>query len=213
MSIMKGVLLCRVSTVTQDYERQINELTTYAASQKIEIVKIFANKVSGVKKNEDRPEILEMIEYVKTNKIDKVLVLEISRLGRNTLEALKVIELLNINKICLYVKNYGIETIDANGNINPMAQFLCTILLEVARMERSTIKQRMESGYINYRNKGGKVGRKEGYKKTDDMLRQEYVEEIKLLKKGISLRNISKITGRSVNTLRKVSSICISKVN
>ena len=208
---MKGVFLCRVSTVSQDYERQITELTAYAANQGIEIVKIFANKVSGAKKNEDRPEILEMIEYVKSNQVDKVLVLEISRLGRNTLEALKVIELLNENKICLFVKNYGIETLEENGNINPMAQFLCTILLEVARMERTTIKQRMESGYINFRDKGGKVGRKEGYKKTNEMLRQEYAEEIKLLKKGISLRNISKISGKSVNTLRKVSSICISK--
>jgi DNA invertase Pin-like site-specific DNA recombinase len=169
---MKGVLLCRVSTVSQDYERQITELTAYAASQKIEIVKIFANKISGAKKNEDRPEILEMIEYVKSNQVDKVLVLEISRLGRNTLEALKVIELLNENKICLYVKNYGIETLDEKGNINPMAQFLCTILLEVARMERTTIKQRMESGYQNFRNKGGKVGRKEGYRKTDEKLKQ-----------------------------------------
>jgi DNA invertase Pin-like site-specific DNA recombinase len=207
---MKGVLLCRVSTVSQDYERQITELSAYAASQKIEIVKIFANKVSGAKKNEDRPEILEMIEYVKSSQVDKVLVLEISRLGRNTLEALKVIELLNENKICLYVKNYGIETLDENGNINPMAQFLCTILLEVARMERTTIKQRMESGYVNFRNKGGKVGRKEGYKKTDEVFKQEYAEEIKLLRKGISLRNVSKITGRSVNTLRKVCSICLA---
>ena len=210
---MKGVLLCRVSTVSQDYERQITELTAYAASQKIEIVKIFANKISGAKKNEDRPEIIEMIQYIRENQIDKVLVLEISRLGRNTLEALKVIELLNENKICLYVKNYGIENLDEKGNINPMAQFLCTILLEVARMERTTIKQRMESGYQNFRNKGGKVGRKEGYKKTDEMLKQEYVEEMKLLKKGISLRNVSKITGKSVNTLRKVSSICIPQVN
>lgn len=210
---MKGVLLCRVSSASQDYERQITELSAYAASQRIEIVKIFANKISGAKKNEDRPEILEMIEYVKSNQVDKVLVLEISRLGRNTLEALKVIELLNENKICLYVKNYGIETLDENGNINPMAQFLCTILLEVARMERTTIKQRMESGYINFRNKGGKVGRKEGYKKTDEMFKQEYAEEMKLLKKGISLRNVCKITGRSVNTLRKVSSICLPQIN
>jgi len=210
---MKGVLLCRVSTVSQDYERQITELSTYAASQRIEIVKIFANKVSGAKKNEDRPEIIDMIQYIKENHIDKVLVLEISRLGRNTLEALKVIELLNENKICLFVKNYGIETLDEKGNINPMAQFLCTILLEVARMERTTIKQRMESGYQNFRNKGGKVGRKEGYRKTDEKLKQEYVEEMKLLKKGISLRNVSKITGKSVNTLRKVSSICMPNVN
>ena len=203
----KAVILARVSTQQQEFERQINELTEFANRMNLQIVKVFANKISGAKKNEDRPEIQEMIEYVKNNQIDKVLVLEISRLGRNTLEALKVIELLNEEKICLYVKNYNIETIDEEGKVNPMAQFLVTILLEVARMERTTIKQRMESGYANYRNTGGKVGRKEGFRKTTDQMKAEYVEELKLLRKGISLRNVSKITGTSVNTLRKVAEI------
>ena len=203
----KAVILARVSTQQQEFERQINELTEFANRMNLQIVKVFANKISGAKKNEDRPEIQEMIEYVKNNQIDKVLVLEISRLGRNTLEALKVIELLNEEKICLYVKNYNIETIDEEGKVNPMAQFLVTILLEVARMERTTIKQRMESGYANYRNTGGKVGRKEGFRKTTEQMKAEYVEELKLLRKGISLRNVSKITGTSVNTLRKVAEI------
>lgn len=52
------------------------------------------------------------------------------------------------------------------GNINPMAQFLITILLEVARMERTTIRQRMESGYVHHIQNGGVVGRKTGYRKT-----------------------------------------------
>jgi DNA invertase Pin-like site-specific DNA recombinase len=203
----KAVILARVSTQQQEFERQINELTEFANRMNLQIVKVFANKISGAKKNEDRPEIQEMIEYVKSNQIDKVLVLEISRLGRNTLEALKVIELLNEEKICLYVKNYNIETIDEEGKVNPMAQFLVTILLEVARMERTTIKQRMESGYANYRNTGGKVGRKEGFRKSTDQMKSEYLEELKLLRKGISLRNVSKITGTSVNTLRKVAEI------
>lgn len=207
---MKAIILARVSTMIQEYDRQVNELTEYAASQKLDVVKVFSNKVSGAKKNEERPEILEMIEFVKSNLVDKVLVLEISRLGRNTLEALKVIELLNENNICLYVKNYNIETLDEKGKINPMAQFLITILLEVARMERTTIRQRMESGYVNYINSGGRVGRKEGYRKSAEQMKAEYVEEIKLLKKGISLRNVSRITGKSVNTLRKINTACIA---
>jgi len=201
----KGVILARVSTQQQEYERQVNELTSYAKSQDIEIVKVFTNKVSGAKKNEERSEIVELIEFVKSNRIDKVLVLEISRLGRNTLEALKVIELLNNHKICLFVKNYNIETLDEKGNINPMAQFLVTILLEVSRMERTTIKQRMESGYANFRATGGTVGRKTGYRKDDDQMKNQYLEEIKLLRKGYSLRNIQKITGTSINTLRKLN--------
>ena len=202
--MLKICILARVSTQIQDYDRQVNELTAYANSHQMEVARVFANKVSGAKKNEERSEILELIDCVKTERIDKVLVLEISRLGRNTLEALKVIELLNQHKICLFVKNYNIETLDSQGNINPMAQFLITILLEVSRMERTTIKQRMESGYINHRANGGRVGRREGFRKSNNDMKAEYVEEIKLLRKGYSLRNIQKITTTSINTLRKL---------
>ena len=96
-----------------------------------------------------------------------------------------------------------IETLTENGTINPMSQFLITILAEVARMERKTIRERVESGYKNYRANGGKVGRKEGYRKSDIEMKEQYAEEIRLLRKGISLRDISKITGTSINTIRK----------
>ena len=200
----KVCILARVSTQIQDYDRQVNELTTFANSHQMEVVKVFANKISGTTKNEDRTEIQELITYVKTNKVDKVLCLEISRLGRNTLEALKVIEMLNQHKICLFVKNYNLETLDSNGKINPMAQLLITLLLEVGSMERTTIRQRMESGYKNHIANGGRVGRKIGYKKSDEEMKNQYLDEIKLLRKKISLRNVQKITGTSVNTLQKL---------
>lgn len=142
---MKTVLLCRVSTNSQDYDRQVNELTAYCQQMNWSVEKIFANKVSGAKKNEERSEIMEMIEYVQTHRVDRVCVLEISRLGRNTLEALKVIQLLDEKGICLYVKNYNLETI-INGKVNPVASLICTILLEIAQMERHTIAERMASG-------------------------------------------------------------------
>lgn len=204
---MKVCILARVSTNTQDYERQVNELTDYANKCNWEVIKVFANKVSGAVKNEERKEIQQLISYVKKNKVDKVLCLEISRLGRNTLEALKVIEQLNQYKIPLYVKNYNLETLDDNSNVNPMAQLLITLLLEIGNMERMTIRQRMKSGYDNHLKNGGKVGRKAGYKKTDIEMKEQYTEEIKLLRKGYSLRNITKITGTSVNTLQKVKSL------
>ncbi len=202
---MKNVcILARVSTLQQDYERQISELTQFANDNNMNVVKVFANKVSGATRNEDRTEIQELITYVQTKKVDKVLCLEISRLGRNTLEALKVIELLNQNKIPLYVKNYSLETLDEHGNINPMAQLLITLLLEIGNMERTTIRQRMASGYKNHIANGGRVGRKIGYQKSDEEMKNQYLEEIKLLRKCISLRNVQKITGTSVNTLRKL---------
>ena len=109
--------------------------------------------------------------------------------------------------LSLYIQNYNIETLTADGKVNPMSQFLITILAEVARMERKTIRERVESGYNNFRANGGKVGRKEGYRKSDEEMREQYAEELRLLKKGYSLRNIQKITNTSVNTLRKIKSL------
>ena len=203
----KVVLLCRVSTQAQDYERQINELTDFCRRMDWQVVKVFANKVSGKLSIDERPEIQELISFVKENEIDKVCCLEISRLGRNTLEALKVIRLLNEQGVSLYIKNYNLETLK-DGKVNPVASLICTILLEVAQMERLTIIERMSSGREQYiakcRETGRKMGRPSTYRKTDEEYRSQYSKEISLLKKGISLRNTSKITGTAIGTLRKL---------
>ena len=203
----KICIFARVSTNVQDYERQVNELTTLAQRNSWSVEAVFCEKVSGAKKNADRKELSRMVEYVQAHNINKVAVTELSRLGRDTLQVLEVIEQFNKLGISLYIQNYGIETLTENGEVNPMSQFLITILAEVARMERKTIRERVESGYKNYRANGGKVGRKEGYRKSEADMREQYSEEIRLLRKGISLRNISKITGTSVNTIRKCQSL------
>ena len=205
--MIKTVIFARVSTNVQDYDRQVNELTVLAKSNGWSVETIFAEKISGAKVNTERTELLNMISYVESNHIDKVLVTELSRLGRDTLQVLEVIEMLNKKEISLYIQNYAIETLTKEGKVNSMSQFLITILAEVARMERKTIRERIESGYNNYRAAGGKVGRKTGYKKAEETMRTQYIEEIKLLRKGYSLRNISKITGTSINTIRKCKSL------
>ena len=203
----KVVIFARVSTNIQDYDRQVNELSALAVHNEWVVEATFCEKVSGAKKNADRKERSRMVDYVQAHNINKVAVTELSRLGRDTLQVLEMIEQFNKLGISLYIQNYGIETLTENGEVNPMSQFLITILAEVARMERKTIRERVESGYKNYRANGGKVGRKEGYRKSEADLREQYAEEIRLLRKGISLRNISKITGTSVNTIRKCQSL------
>lgn len=205
---MDVVLLCRVSTAGQDYSRQVDELTDFCSRMGWNVRRIFTAKVSGAKKIEERSELTEMLDYIRENRIDKVCVLEISRLGRNTLEALKVIQMLNDNGVCLFIKNYNLETLGADGKVNPIAGMICTILLEVAQMERLTIIERMASGRDRYiakcRAEGIKMGRPETYRKSDERMRTQYTKELGLLKKGISLRNISAITGTSVGTIRKL---------
>ena len=205
---MDVVLLCRVSTAGQDYSRQVDELSDFCSKMGWNVRRIFTAKVSGAKKIEERSELTEMLDYIRGNSIDKVCVLEISRLGRNTLEALKVIRLLNDNGVCLYIKNYNLEKLGADGKPNPIASMICTILLEVAQMERLTIMERMASGRDRYiakcRAEGIKMGRPGTYRKSDERMRTQYTKELGLLKKGISLRNISAITGTSVGTIRKL---------
>lgn len=205
---MDVVLLCRVSTAGQDYSRQVDELSDFCSKMGWNVRRIFTAKVSGAKKIEERSELTEMLDYIRENRIDKVCVLEISRLGKNTLEALKVIRLLNDNGVCLYIKNYNLETLGADGKPNPIASMICTILLEVAQMERLTIMERMASGRDRYiakcRAEGIKMGRPGTYRKSDERMRTQYTKELGLLKKGISLRNISAITGTSVGTIRKL---------
>lgn len=201
---MDVVIFGRVSTLIQDYDRQINELTAICTQRGWLVRSVFTEKISGAKKNAERKELSRMIEYIKAQHIDKVLVTELSRLGRDTLQVLQVIETLNDMKVSLYIQNYNIETLNEDGKVNAMSQFLITILAEIARMERKTIRERMNSGYKNFREQGGVVGRKQGYTKSEDQMKQQYSQEIKLLRKGLSLRDVSKLTGHSINTIRKV---------
>lgn len=206
---MKEVcLLLRCSTSMQDYEYQRNTLIDICNRNGWKIVHTVENKVSGAKKNEERVEIIELLDYVKHNKVDIVVATEVSRLGRNTLEALKIIEILNENKVNLYFANYGIETLLPDGVVNPIARLILTICLEISAYERNLIKYRMKAGYEDYLKRRKKdsslrLGR-QGYKKNEQSYREDYPQELSLLRKGISLRNIQKLTGTSIGTLQKI---------
>lgn len=204
---MKVVIYSRVSTNTQDYTRQTEELSTYAQKMNFDVLCAFEEKVSGSKNNDDRPALTAMIQYIKEHQVDKVLCWELSRIGRNTIEVLKTIQLLNENKISLFIKNYNIETLNDRGEINPLSQFMIQILTSVSEMERTTIRQRVKSGYDSYRKHGGKVGRKEGYKKDTETLLAEHKDVVKLLKQGYSIRKVMKLTDKSGGTVQKVKGL------
>ena len=204
MEKTKAIIYARVSTAGQDYDRQLAELKQYADRMGYDVVKTFSEKISGAKKVEERQAMTELLNYIEVNKVDKVLIYECSRLSRRAVDFLSIIETFNEKKISLYIHQNGLETLLPNGEINPIATLVLGILAQFNSMERSLIRTRMESGYNNYRNNGGVVGRKVGYRKTNEQMKEEYAEEIRLLKKAYSLRNVSKITHTSVNTLRKL---------
>ena len=200
----KVCIYARVSTQSQDYQRQLSELREYATRMNYEIVKEFSEKISGAKSVAERQALTELLDYAAANRIDKVLVYECSRISRRAIDFLQVIEQLTQMKVSVYILQNGLETLMADGSVNPIAQLVLGIIGQFNSMERSLIRSRMSSGYQHFRSNGGKVGRKEGYKKSDEQMKEQYNKELSLLKKGLSLRNIQAITGTSINTLRKL---------
>ncbi len=202
-----AVIYARVSTNGQDFERQLNDLREYASQMGYELVKEFSEKVSGAKKVAEREALTELLSFVEANHIDKVLIYECSRLSRRVADFINIVDRLNEMHTSLYIHQNGLETLQADGKVNPIAQLVIGMLAQFNSMERGLIRSRMESGYNNYRSNGGVVGRRVGYRKSDEAMREEYKEESRLLRKGLSLRNVQKITGTSINTLRKIKEI------
>ena len=200
----KVVIYARVSTSAQDYTRQITELRKYAKKQNYEILKEFSEKISGGKKIEERAAIKELLDFVKSNKVEKVMVYECSRLSRRQLDFLSIIEQLTEMSVSLYVLQNGLETLLPNGAINPIANLCFGIIAEFNNLEKNLIRARMASGYEHHRSSGGRVGRKEGYRKSENEYRTTYDREITLLAKGNTLKDVRSITGTSINTLRKL---------
>lgn len=206
MKKIQACIYARVSTNGQEFDRQIAELRQYADRMGYEVVMEFSEKISGAKKVEERAALVELLSYVEVHHVDKVLIYECSRLSRRAVDFLSVIDTLTNLKISVYIHQNGLETLLPSGTPNPIAQLVLGILAQFNSMERSLIRSRMESGYNHYRSLGGRVGRKEGYRKSDDQMKNQYQNEIKLLRKGLSLRNVNAITHTSINTLRKIKS-------
>ena len=200
----KVVIYARVSTSAQDYTRQITELRKYAKKQNFEIVKEFSEKISGGKKIEERAAIKELLDFVQSNKVEKVLVYECSRLSRRQLDFLSIVEQLTELRVSLFVLQNGLETLLPDGRRSPLASLCLGIISEFNSLEKNLIRARMASGYEHHRASGGRVGRKEGYRKSEDEYRTTYDREITLLSKGNTLKDVRAITGTSINTLRKL---------
>ena len=190
----RAVIYARVSSANdrQDTTRQIEDLKRYAVLQDIEIVRIFQEHISGAKKIEER----QGVNYL--------LLSELSRLGRSTLQVLRSLEILHDARVSVYIQNLGLYTLQPNGEVNPIASIMVTVLAEMANIERANIQYRLNSGRANYIAKGGKLGRKVGSIKTEERKREEYRETIALLKKGYSVRNIAKLQGIGVSTVQRV---------
>lgn len=203
---IKAVIYARVSSIgdRQSTDRQVKDLTDYAVYQKMEVRKVFEEHISGAKKNDERPVLCEAIKYCKENRIDVLLVSELSRLGRNAFEVLASVKELLDCGINLYIQKEQFTLLDKEGKPSLFAPVMIATLSTCAQLERDNISFRLNSGRKQYIEKGGKLGRPAGSTKSQDKKREEYREVINLLNKGYAIRDVAKLTGKGISTVQRV---------
>ena len=202
----KAIIYARVSSVgdRQNTERQISDLSEYATYQKLEIAQIFEEKISGAKKNVERPILLQAINYCKQNEVSILLVSELSRLGRNAFEVLATVKDLIDNGINLYMQKEQLTLLDNDGSPTMFAPIMIATLSTCAQLERENIKFRLNSGRKLYIERGGKLGRKVGSTKSLEQKKEQYKDMIGYLKRGYSIRNVAKLTGKGISTVQRI---------
>ena len=202
---MKAVIYARVSSTgdRQDTARQVDDLTSYARRNEIEIVRTFEEKASGAKTRKDRPVLNECLVYCVGNKIDLLLVSELSRLGRNTLDVLQNINFAKEAKLNIYFQKEGLSIFTPDGKPHPFLTMLIAVLSAAAEMERENIEYRLNSGRNRYVRNGGQVGRKKGSTKKLEDYERDYPNVFKELRRKDreSYDRIALLTKTSKNTV------------
>ena len=147
---MNVVIYSRVSSQSarQSTDRQVADLQKLAADRGYTVCAVFEEKISGCKAINERPVLLGCLDFCTDaqNHVDMLLVTEVSRLGRSTLEMLKALDMLHKHKVSVYIQNLNIETLLPDKTVNPLSSLITTLLGELAAMERQGILDRLNSG-------------------------------------------------------------------
>ena len=202
----KAVIYSRVSSVgyRQDTARQVRDLEILGKQRNLRIVKTYEEHISGAKKTQDRPVLKECLDYCFANDIDILLISELSRLGRNVDDVLANVRLCKEKHLNVYFQKEQLSIFNDDGKEHPFLTIFIAVLGTCAEMERENIKFRLNSGKAQYLARGGKVGRKQGYKKPNEKLQEEYAGVIKMLRKGYPVRMIAKSEGVGISTVMRI---------
>jgi DNA invertase Pin-like site-specific DNA recombinase len=200
---IKAAIFVRVSTHKQNSDRQISDLRRLADRNGWQIVEVVSEQISGATQNSGRAGVQRLLQLAAAGSIDKVLITEISRLGRKVSEVTTLIDQLTNYKISVYVENLGFETLNAGGAKNSMFMPVLTVMASFAEAERETLRERILSGMKEAAAKGRKAGRPAG--STGEALAAKYPKVVRLLKDGHSIRNAAAIAGISPATVQKLA--------
>ena len=201
-----SVIYARVSSVgdRQSTTRQVDDLKRYAQVNGYEVVNTYEEHISGATKNEDRAVLCKCLDFCITNKIDTLLISELSRLGRNVDEVLANVKFCKDSHLNIYFQKENLSLFNADGSKNPFLTIFISVLGTCAELERDSIKFRLQSGLRRYRENNGVMGRKVGSVKSKEKKQQEYAKVIKLLKGGQSVRNTAKLCEVGISTVQRV---------
>jgi DNA invertase Pin-like site-specific DNA recombinase len=189
----------RTSTLQQEGERFKLDTEGYDLT-------IFDKGVSGKIPFSEREGGFKLLELTRSGKVDEVVVEELSRLGRNTLDVLTTLKEFEDNGVNVVVRGMGNLQSIVNGKKNPIWNLITSVMSSLYELERESIVERTEMGRKMYVMNGGKLGRKVGTTENrKDFLQKERTQKIiSLLDKGKSVRDISSRLGVSTKTVVKV---------
>jgi DNA invertase Pin-like site-specific DNA recombinase len=195
----------RISTAQQNSSRQLENFKSHVG---YDVKKVFIEKIQGNVPFFERPEANKMFDEITDNPESCTVVVDsIDRLGRNLLNILHTIETFTKNGINLKSLKEGFTTLLDNGEENPMAKLVISVMASIGEMERNRIKTRTAEGIAIGKAMGKFTGRKLGSTQSDEKLLQRHQTIQKKLIKGLTVREVSEITGASSATIIKVKKV------
>lgn len=190
----RAAIYCRVSTADQSCERQERDLTAFAGRAGYSVAGIFKETGSGAKL--DRAERRKIMALAQSRQIDVILVTELSRWGRSTIDLLNTLRELESWK-CSVIAMNGM-TFDLSS---PHGRMLATLLSGIAEFERDLISERVKSGHAAAKARGKKLGRQRGQRPKGDRLAPKVLA---LVAEGRSYRWIARDMAISKNTVADI---------
>lgn len=190
----RAVIYCRVSTADQSCVRQKDELKRFAERAGYEVSGIFMETGSGVRV--DRAERRKVMALAQAREIDAILVTELSRWGRSTIDlisTLQELESYRVSLIAITGMTFDLAT--------PHGRMLATVLAGIAEFERDLISERVKSGLAAARARGKVLGRQKGQRPKSDRLAPKVLA---LVAEKRSYRWIARDLGISKNTVAAI---------
>ncbi len=191
-------IYCRVSTSDQDNDRQERDLKEYAERAGYEVVAVFRETLSGIRKAKGKRPVERgrAMALAQARQVDAVLVTELTRWGRSTQDLMDTLGQLASWDVSLIAQT-GL-TFDLS---TPQGKLIANLMASLAEFEHDLLRERVRSGIAAAKARGQTFGRKVGYRPSD----RHAPEVIRLAEdEKLSQRRISEKLGLSKTTVNEI---------